>query len=125
MWAGCAVDWRMIPRRGVSLVEVLVASVLLAIGVGGTLSAFAAALRLRTTADVREEVAARAHNTLSWFQARSCAAADTAADETRDGIREVWTVRRASTHVSLRGGLSGGRGRAPVQFAMEAVRRCD
>jgi prepilin-type N-terminal cleavage/methylation domain-containing protein len=115
----------MTSRRGVSLVEVLVASVLLAIGVGGTLSAFTAALRLRTNADVREEVAARAHNTLSWFESRSCVAADTASDSTRGGIREAWMVRRESTLVRLSGRLEGGAARAPVQLAVEAVRRCD
>jgi prepilin-type N-terminal cleavage/methylation domain-containing protein len=119
------IDWRMRSRSGLSLVEVLVASVLLAIGVGGTLSAFTAALRLRINADAREAVAARAHDTLSWFESRSCAAADTAADSSRDGIRESWTVRRESTFVRLSGGVAGGTGRAPVQLAIEAVRRCD
>lgn len=112
-------------RRGVSLVEVLVASVLLAIGVGGTLSAFTAALRLRTNADVREEAAARAQNRLTWFESRNCAAADTAADVTRDRIREVFSVRRESTMVRLTGALEGGAARAPVRLAVEAVRRCD
>ena len=112
-------------RHGVSLVEVLVASVLLAIGVGGTLSAYTAALRLRINADAREELAARAHNRLSWFGSRSCAAADTASDITENGIRETWTVQRESTLVRLRGEVEGGTVRAPVQLAVEAVRRCE
>jgi Tfp pilus assembly protein PilV len=63
-------------RRGSSLVEVLVATVLLAVGVAGTLSALAAAARLRTAARAQERVAATALEAFSAFVARGCVVSD-------------------------------------------------
>jgi Tfp pilus assembly protein PilV len=83
-------------RPGTSLVEVLVASVLLAIGVGGCLSTLAVAARFRERARARDELAAAAHHRLSWFVARGCLVADSArgADSTAR-LRAEWRVVRA------------------------------
>jgi hypothetical protein len=62
----------------VSLVEVLVAAVLLMVGVGGSLHALAASARLRALADAREALTAEMLDRLAWFEARACAGADTA-----------------------------------------------
>ena len=63
-------------RRGSSLIEVLVATVLLAVGVAGTLAALAASARLRTAARAEERVAATALEVFSAFIARGCAVSD-------------------------------------------------
>jgi Tfp pilus assembly protein PilV len=63
-------------RRGTSLVEVLVATVLLAVGVAGTLAALASAARLRTAARAQERVAAAGAEAFSAFVAEGCGVAD-------------------------------------------------
>lgn len=84
-------------RPGVTLVEVLVATVLLAIGVAGSLSTLSAAARLRDGARVREALAAVAHDRLGWFESLGCAATDTAAvDAGARGVRLSWTLRADS-----------------------------
>jgi type II secretory pathway component PulJ len=91
-------------RRGVSLVEVLVATVLLAVGVTGTLASLAAAGRLRETARGREAVAAAMRERLSWFEAVACRPETASGSLTRsDGVRLRWTVAPLETD-SLHGG---------------------
>lgn len=95
---GRDLEWRMPARLGVTLVEVLVATVLLAIGVSGSLSALSAAARLRDGARVREALAAAAHDRLSWFEATGCAAGDSSGvDEGARGVQLTWNVRADST----------------------------
>lgn len=80
--------------RGVSLVEVLVAAVLLAVGVSGTLSSLSTAARLRHGASGREALAAAVHDRLGWFEAAACAFADSAATEdVAGGVRVQWELR--------------------------------
>lgn len=83
----------MSSRPGVSLIEVLVAMVLLAIGIAGTMSALAAASQLRERARMHEELAAEAMGRLAWFEARACAQRDTAEHHaTPRGVLVHWRV---------------------------------
>jgi Tfp pilus assembly protein PilV len=91
-------------RIGTSFIEVLVASVLLAVGIVGCLSTLAAAARLRHGASVREELAARAHDRLGWFVVRGCTVSDTAfASPDSAKVRDDWEQHRDSlrSHLSL------------------------
>jgi len=91
-------------RPGVSLVEVLVSAVLLAIGIGGALSAFVGAARLRAGAAVREASADAAESRLSWFEARGCTLADTlVSGAVGRGLVEEWRVARDSSGVTITG----------------------
>jgi len=81
-------------RPAVSLVEVLVATVLLAIGISGTLSSLSAAARLRHGASGREALAAAAHDRLAWFESAGCLATDSSAtDEQPGAVRVQWELR--------------------------------
>lgn len=102
-------------RGGVSLIEVLVAMVLLAIGIAGTLSALAASSQLRNQARMHEELAAEAMNRLAWFESRACAQLDTAESHTTArGVRVAWQVRdslgrrQLSFEANTLGRTSGG-----------------
>lgn len=120
-------------QRGVSLVEVLVATVLLAVGVTGTLASLAAAGRLRESARGREEVAAAMRERLAWFEAMACRPETASGTLTRsDGVRLTWTVapldvdsvhgvgRRTAT-------LVAEQGPAPrtQRLALHTARPCD
>jgi len=84
-------------RKGTSLVEVLVASVLLAVGVSGCLSSLAVSARFRERARAREELAAAAHDRLGWFVARGCAVTDSSSEsEATSTLTSEWTVVRDS-----------------------------
>lgn len=115
----------MTQRAGISLVEVLVAAVLLAIGIAGTLSALTTAMRLRLGAEAQEAAVERADARLRWFARGPCPARDTAVhvDDSR-GERERWRVRADSSGATLSGLAEvptfGGRRR----FALEARRAC-
>jgi prepilin-type N-terminal cleavage/methylation domain-containing protein len=93
-------------RRGVSLVEVLVASVLLGVGIAGTMNALAASARLRVDADAREAVAGLMMDRLAWFESRECSGADTAGvTRLADGPEARWSVSTVSgvRRLALRG----------------------
>ena len=84
----------MSPRRGVSLVEVLVAATLLAIGIGGTLHALFTSARLRLDADRREAMVGLLLDRLGWFEAAACAGGDTAGVvRLADGPEAQWAVQ--------------------------------
>lgn len=111
-------------RRGVSLVEVLVAAVLLAIGVSGALGALVAAARLRDRAGMREAVARTVESRLGWFTLHGCAAVDTILADGSRGIEEQWRVTRAGAVARLEGrARSTDAGRA-VRVALVHERRC-
>ena len=115
----------MTHRVGISLIEVLVAAVLLAIGVAGTLSALTTAMRLRIGAEAHESAVERADARLGWFARGSCPAQDTAVQlDDSSGVRERWRVGADSTGARLTGYAEvptfGGRRR----FAVEARRAC-
>lgn len=115
----------MTSRRGVSLVEVLVAAVLLAVGVGGALSALVAAARLRDRAGTREAVVRAVEARLGWFAATACAAgADTTIAATDARVEEAWRVTRAGAVVRLEGRALGRAPGTPVRLALVHERRC-
>lgn len=71
----------------------LVASVLLGVGIAGTMNALAASARLHVDADAREALAGLMMDRLAWFEARACAGADTAGRSgLSDGPRTQWRV---------------------------------
>jgi Tfp pilus assembly protein PilV len=81
-------------RRGVSLLEVVVATVLLTVGVAGTLSSLAVAEQLRRSARGGDALAAAARDRLAWFQAAACLTGDTTAGHPIDPNGEVqWSSR--------------------------------
>jgi prepilin-type N-terminal cleavage/methylation domain-containing protein len=80
-------------RRGVSLIEVLVAAVLLAIGIAGTLQALLTSARLRLDADRREAMVGLLLDRLAWFEAAACAGGDTSGvTRLADGPEARWRV---------------------------------
>ena len=115
----------MHPRSGVSLVEVLVATVLLAVGIGGTLSSLAATARLREWARARERLASEALDRLAWFEARSCAQADTSERlTTADGFTVDWVVRDSASRRLLRFSAATS-GRSSQRITIRSSWRCD
>ncbi len=117
---------RVSTRRGVSLPEVLVASVLLAVGVAGCLSALATALRLRTAAWEREALAATAQDRLTWFAARGCSAGDTTfAPQTSPRLTEHWRVAQGAGAAELFGVLRGNGAGFAFDFRIRSRVACD
>ncbi len=115
----------MQPRAGVSLVEVLVAAVLLAVGIGGTLSSLAVTARLREWARDRERVAAEALDRLAWFEARACAQSDTAERvTTAERVALNWGVTDSAGRRVLRFGAASA-GRPPQRLVLHSSWRCD
>lgn len=103
----------MHPQRGVSLVEVLVATVLLAVGITGTLASLAAAARLREDARGREAVAAAMRERLAWFEAVGCVPETSSGDATRaDGVRLAWIIAPLEDD-----SVAGGRRRTAALIA--------
>jgi Tfp pilus assembly protein PilV len=111
-------------RPGVSLVEVLVAAVLLAVGVSGAVSALVAAARLRDRAGTREAVVRVVEARLGWFSGSACAWADTTIVSMEPRIEEVWRVTRAGGVVRLEGRALGRAAGTPVRLALVHERRC-
>lgn len=84
----------MTSRRGVTLIEVLVASVLLGIGIVGTLNAMVASARLHLRADAREAMVGLMLDRLAWFETSACTSADTAGvTRLADGPEARWQLR--------------------------------
>lgn len=113
-------------RSGVSLIEVLVAAVLLAVGICGTLAALAATARLRQLARDREALAAAALDRLAWFEARACAHADTAERATlsaSDSVTVQWRVTDSLGRRAMRFEATSA-GRAPQRLTLTTSWRC-
>lgn len=99
-------------RRGVSLVEVLVASVLLGVGIAGTLNAFVASARLRVDADTRAALVGLMLDRLAWFEQRACASADTSGRAgLRNGPEAHWRLRAVGATRILEIDAAAGRSR--------------
>lgn len=114
-------------RAGVSLTEVLVAAVLLAIGVGGCLGALSTALRFRSGAATREAMAAVASDRLTWFEAAGCTTGDSTIERPVEGIdaSESWRISRDSATSIIEGKVAGRVAGVPLAIPVEARRRCD
>jgi hypothetical protein len=108
----------------VTLVEVLVASVLLAVGVSGTLGALVAAARLRSRASVREAVARTVDARLTWFSLHGCMPVDTTLAGAVGAVEERWRVTRAGGVARLEGRARSVAGGRPVSVGLEHERRC-
>lgn len=109
----------MVARRGVSLIEVLVSAVLLAVGIGGTMHTLLASARLRLEADRREATAGLLLDRLSWFEAFACAGGDTAGvTRLEDGTEARWRVETvgASRVLSLEGARAPGQSSPRAQL---------
>lgn len=111
-------------RPGVSLVEVLVAAVLLAVGVGGAMSALVAAARLRDRAGTREAVVRVVEARLAWFGAMACAGTDTTIAGSAARVEEAWRITRSGGTVRLEGRALGRAAGTPVRLALVHERRC-
>ena len=113
-------------RAGVSLTEVLVAAVLLAVGVGGCLAALSTALRLRTGASARETIAAVAHDRLTWFEGAGCAVGDTLIESPAGtDAQEAWRVEREPGAVHLTGTARGSRAGISFGVALDTRQACE
>ena len=113
-------------RKGISLVEVMVAALLLAVGVAGSLSALLAAAQLRSRASVREAVALSLETRLSWFAANACAFTGDTVLRSSSGTRlvESWRVLRDSAGARLEGRVVGGGGPLTLARTLVVSRRC-
>ncbi|MBM4195110.1 MAG: hypothetical protein FJ202_12140 [Gemmatimonadetes bacterium] len=116
---------RATDRNGTSIIEALVAFVLLAGAALLFASAFGAAAALRRTAEADREASRVVRNMIAMLGARSCAAPDTAAlDQFRHG-QSSWNARREHSRwvvtdtVVLRTGPNRGR-----VAALESVVPC-
>lgn len=95
-------------RRGVTLIEVLVAAVLLGVGITGTLNALVAAARLRLQSDAREAVVGLMLDRLAWFESQACTLADTnGITRLADGPQAEWRLRAVGSTRILE--LTGAR----------------
>lgn len=106
--------------------EVLVACVLLAVGIAGSLGALLAAAQLRSRASVREAVAQSLESRLAWFAADGCGFTGDTVRRSTVGVPlvETWRVRRDSTGVRLEGRVVGGGGPHTVARTLTVSRRC-
>ncbi len=112
-------------RPAVSLIEVLVALVLLGIGVSGTLASLSAAQRLRDSARAREELAARASDRLDWFLSAGCAVGDTgSAADTAGRVITSWR-QRDSSGLRLLDVRAHDAARRVPSLRVGSRRRCD
>ena len=105
-------------RRGVTLIEVLVAAMLLGVGIAGTMQAVAVSTRLRADADRREALVGLMLDRLAWFEARACAGGDTLGvlrlpdgPETRWQVQAVGSARVLTLDGVRRVGRVEGRSR--------------
>jgi Tfp pilus assembly protein PilV len=88
-------------RQGTSLVEVLVATVLLAVGIASTLGALAAAARLRAAARAQERVASVALEAFGVFVANGCAVVDSLVTDTIAGLEVNTRIVRGADRAQL------------------------
>lgn len=114
-------------RPALSLVEVLVATVLLAVGISGTVASLAAAERLRADANRRERLAAEVNARLAWFDAVGCSAEATSGVTTSsDGVRVAWTLSAITADSVRRVDIDAahGEGSRALRLAIATGRLC-
>lgn len=97
-------------RSGVSLIEVIVATVLLAVGITGCIGTLIASARLREEARAQETLAAVLLDRLVWVERVACDSATVSGGENGpNGTRVEWTL----------GALDGAR---PVELSATVER---
>lgn len=114
-------------RPALSLVEVLVATVLLAVGICGTVASLAAAERLRADANRRERLAAEVSARLAWFDAVGCTADAASGESTSaDGVRVSWLLAAIDADSVRRVAIEAeqGAGSRALRLAIETGRLC-
>jgi Tfp pilus assembly protein PilV len=110
----------MSARPGVSLVEVLVCVLLLALGIGGTVQALVASARLQRDADRREVVVGLLLDRLAWFETVACAGGDTAGlTRATEGPQAQWRVEAVGSRRVLT--LEGSRVSGPAAPRTQVV----
>jgi prepilin-type N-terminal cleavage/methylation domain-containing protein len=88
-------------RLAFTLVEVLTALVLLAVGLAASTRAALGVARLENDARARRMVAAIVRARLDSLSASPCPADRQSGDTLRNGIREQWEASPAGSHVEL------------------------
>lgn len=105
--------------------EVLVATVLLAVGIGGCLSALVGAARLRSGAALREALADAAESRLSWFETRGCLSPDTVLRSAPgSALVEEWSLARDSAVAAFSGEARVVASGRVLRSVFAARRRC-
>ncbi len=113
-------------RPGVSLVETVVAAVLLMLGIGGTMHALAGSARLRSDADAREVLTGLLLDRLAWFEASACVSGDTSgvsAASVQPTLR--WRVQAVGTRRVLTMDAVRAPGRRAPRTHIVTSRTCD
>lgn len=105
----------------------MVATVLLAVGICGTVASLAAAERLRADANRRERLAAEVNARLAWFDAVGCSAAATSgATVSADGVQVAWTLADVDADSVRRVDIQAvhGDGTRALRLALATRRLC-
>ncbi len=110
-------------RPGVSLAEVMVATVLLAVGVTGCVAALLGAARLRLESSAREDVVDAVDRRLSWFESDGCGDADTVVVAVGD-VDERWIVSRTDSSARLDGRALRRLASRTIRLPLRAQREC-
>ena len=113
-------------RSGLSIVEVLVALMLVTVGMMGI--AGSTALSLRTTLDSarRREAAARATSRISQLASAGCArvTAGTSVDSTRQLNEQWWVVAHANGFTTITDSVDWSSARGRKSFALTSAITC-
>ena len=115
-------------RSGFTIIEVLIAITMLAVGLLGALGATAATIRVLGESDRMATAAFQATRQLEQLEALGCDAA-TAGTDTQQGVALRWTVAGSATSrtrpILLTASYQMGRGRVKVdtfEKALQCVR---
>ncbi|MGA0920202.1 MAG: type IV pilus modification PilV family protein [Gemmatimonadaceae bacterium] len=113
-------------RRGLSLVECVVAIVLCAVGLLGVTAALLTAQRLERSAEAMRRMAHQASQRISWFEAIPCPPRDTTWRQGDAGVAATWTVARSDSGVTLVGSLTAPipGPTAPLHLPIQLHRPC-
>lgn len=115
----------MTTPRGVTLIEVLVATVLLAVGIHATLGALFVSQRWHRAARERDALASHALDRLDWWSRHACTAGDTLVDDQLPGgLALRWSVQDSLGRRQLRW-QGRGPGNAPQRLDFSSSWRCD
>lgn len=107
------------------MLEVLVATLLLTVGVGGAVHSVVTAGRLRARAAARERLARTVEARLEWFQGRPCTGGDTTIERTTpEGVHEQWAVQRRGAIAQLDGRARVGSRADSLRLGLSQRRRC-
>ena len=113
-------------RVGLSLIECLVALIVLALGVTGAWLTMAMAVRLQHTARHRQGVVRAAQAELLRFTAIPCPHHDSAWTRvTDDGFHGRWAIVAEDSTVSIRGTVFDPASPARPVLPVEVQRRCE